>query len=359
MYIYIYLLIEGVLASLLCQDGKFRKLGEYLLFCFLLFLTILVVFRDGIGADYFTYVMHFQNTSDITELTTSDFLLLEPGYVILSAILRYLHAPFEILSFLLLIIIILNFKKVFPYFSSNLSLSFFLYVALFFLSFNFNVIRHGVMAAFVWNACHYWLESKKVSAIFLLVLGALFHILSLTFLLIIPICCSSKRYPIYIYILVLIFSFFIAKYPDVILQIFDRLLVPLVGTDNRLAFYLSGGHEGELNEVTFSIGLFFNIFICFISLFSFTDRKRFFLSNMLFVGIVSFLVFNSFGALSQRLASVCYIANIFLVPALMSKVRISKWRFCFFLFAVLYGILMFWRELTKETGYYIPYQFIF
>ena len=100
MYIYIYLLIEGVLASLLCQDGKFRKLGEYLLFCFLLFLTILVVFRDGIGADYFTYVMHFQNTSDITELTTSDFLLLEPGYVILSAILRYLHAPFEILSFL-------------------------------------------------------------------------------------------------------------------------------------------------------------------------------------------------------------------------------------------------------------------
>lgn len=80
---------------------------------------------------------------------------------------------------------------------------------------------------------------------------------------------------------------------------------------------------------------------------------------MLFVGIVSFLVFNSFGALSQRLASVCYIANIFLVPALMSKVRVSKWRFCFFLFAVLYGILMFWRELTKETGYYIPYQFIF
>ena len=107
--------------------------------------------------------------------------------------------------FLFLIIIILIFKKVFPYFSSNLSLSFFLYVALFFLSFNFNVIRHGVMAAFVWNACHYWLESKKVSAIFLLVLGALFHVLSLTFLLIIPICCSSKRYPIYIYILVLIF----------------------------------------------------------------------------------------------------------------------------------------------------------
>lgn len=125
MYIYIYLLIEGILASLLCQDGKFRKLGEYLLFCFLLFLTILVVFREGIGADYSTYVMHYQNTSDITKLTTSDFLLLEPGYVILSAVLRYLHAPFEILSFLLLVIIVLNFKRAFPYFSSNLSLSFF------------------------------------------------------------------------------------------------------------------------------------------------------------------------------------------------------------------------------------------
>lgn len=358
MYIYIYLLIEGILASLLCQDGKFRKLGEYLLFCFLLFLTILVVFREGIGADYSTYVMHYQNTSDITKLTTSDFLLLEPGYVILSAVLRYLHAPFEILSFLLLVIIVLNFKRAFPYFSSNLSLSFFLYVSLFFLSFNFNVIRHGVMAAFVWNACSYWLDSKKKYAIILLILGALFHILSLAFLLIIPICCSSKRYPIYIYILILVSSFFIARYPDVILQILDKLL-PFIGTDNRLVFYLSGGHEGELNEVTFSIGLFFNIFIFFISLYNFTDKKQFFLSNMLFVGIVSFLVFNSFGALSQRLASVCYIANIFLVPALMGKISISKWRFCFFLFAVLYGILMFWRELTKETGYYIPYHFIF
>lgn len=124
MYIYIYLLIEGILASLLCQDGKFRKL-ESIFFLFLLFLTILVVFREGIGADYSTYVMHYQNTSDITKLTTSDFLLLEPGYVILSAVLRYLHAPFEILSFLLLVIIVLNFKRAFPYFSSNLSLSFF------------------------------------------------------------------------------------------------------------------------------------------------------------------------------------------------------------------------------------------
>lgn len=359
MYIYIYLLIEGVLASLLCQDGKFRKLGEYLLFCFLLFLVILVVFRDGIGADYSTYVMHFQNTSDITKLTASDFLLLEPGYVILSAVLRYLHAPFEMLSFLLLIIIILNFKRVFSSFSTNVALSFFLYVSLFFLSFNFNVIRHGVMVTFVWNACSYWLDNKKACAIILLILGALFHVLSLTFLLIIPICCFSKRYPIYIYVLVLIVSFFIAKYPDLVLQIFDMLLLPFVGTDNRLAFYLSGGHEGELNDVSFSIGLFFNIFVCFISLFCFTDKKRFFLSNMLFVGIVSFLIFNSFGALSQRLASVCYVANIFLVPALISQIRIPKWRFCFFLFAILYGILMFWRDLTKETGYYIPYQFIF
>lgn len=29
MYIYIYLLIEGVLASLLCQDGKFRNTVLY------------------------------------------------------------------------------------------------------------------------------------------------------------------------------------------------------------------------------------------------------------------------------------------------------------------------------------------
>lgn len=76
MYIYIYLLIEGVLASLLCQDGKFRKL-ENIFFLLFIISNYFGCFRDGIGG-LFTYVMHFQNISDITELTTSDFLLLEP-----------------------------------------------------------------------------------------------------------------------------------------------------------------------------------------------------------------------------------------------------------------------------------------
>lgn len=64
---------------------KMVSLGNSENIFFLLFIisNYFGCFRDGIGADYFTYVMHFQNTSDITELTTSDFLLLEPGYVIL------------------------------------------------------------------------------------------------------------------------------------------------------------------------------------------------------------------------------------------------------------------------------------
>lgn len=232
-----------------------------------------------------------------------------------------------------------------------------LYIFLFFLSFNFNLVRHGVMVTFVWKGCFLWLENEKKKAVFSLVVGAMFHVLSLFFLPILLI--SSKKYPTYMYVCILVLSFFVALHPDTVISLFDALLFPMIGMDNRLFFYLNGGHSGELNETSLTMGMFFNIAIFGASYLLFSVRKKIFLYNILFVGIVFFLLFNSFGAISQRIASTCYMANIFIIPSIVNLVHVNRWRFLCMAIVLLYGILMFSQEIFKDSGNYIPFTTIF
>ncbi len=356
MDIYSILLLEGVIGALLCQDIRWKNIGVYLIFIFMLFFSGMVVFRYGIGADYFSYRAYYTKIPTVLELTSADFFV-EPGYVILSSLLRSITAPFEILSLILFLIIVYNLRKAITYFSDNIPLSIVLYVFLFFLSFNFNLIRHGVMVSFVWKGYSLWLETEKKKAVVAIFLGAMFHALSLFFLFILFV--GPKKYPAYMYVGVLVFSFFIALHPDTIISLFDTFLSSAIGTDNRLFFYLNGGHSGELNETALTMGMFLNIGIFGISYVLFSDIKRIFLYNILFGGIIFFLLFNSFGAISERIASTCYMANIFLLPSIVNLVRINKWRFLCILFVLLYGIFMFYKTLLKESSCYIPFTTIF
>lgn len=101
----------------------------------------------------------------------------------------------------------------------------------------------------------------------------MFHVLSLFFLPILLI--SSKKYPTYMYVCILVLSFFVALHPDTVISLFDALLFPMIGMDNRLFFYLNGGHSGELNETSLTMGMFFNIAIFGASYLLFSVRKKY------------------------------------------------------------------------------------
>ncbi|WP_288874814.1 EpsG family protein [uncultured Bacteroides sp.] len=356
MEIYFFLLLVGIIGALLSQDCRLKNIGFYFISICILLLFAMVVFRYDVGADYLSYKDYYNRIHSVSKLTAEDFFV-EPGYVILSSLLRSIGAPFEILSLILFSIIVYNLKRTIFYFSDNVPLSIVLYIFLFFLSFNFNLVRHGVMVTFVWKGCFLWLENEKKKAVFSLVVGAMFHVLSLFFLPILLI--SSKKYPTYMYVCILVLSFFVALHPDTVISLFDALLFPMIGMDNRLFFYLNGGHSGELNETSLTMGMFFNIAIFGASYLLFSVRKKIFLYNILFVGIVFFLLFNSFGAISQRIASTCYMANIFIIPSIVNLVHVNRWRFLCMAIVLLYGILMFSQEIFKDSGNYIPFTTIF
>lgn len=152
---------------------------------------------------------------------------------------------------------------------------------------------------------------------------------------------------------------FISAHPDWLLSLFDTLLSSIIGTDNRLFFYLNGGHSGVLNETGVTIGMFFNLTLFCVSYFLLIDKKSIFLYNILFIGITFFLLFNSFGAISERIASTCYVANIFILPSVLNLMYVNKWRFLCLAVILLYGILMFNKEVSKESANYIPFTTIF
>lgn len=119
----------------------------------------------------------------------------------------------------------------------------------------------------------YGWKMRRKKAVVSLVVGAMFHVLSLFFLPILLI--SSKKYPTYIYVCILVLSFFVALHPDTVISLFDALLFSMIGMDNRLFFYLNGGHSGELNETSLTMGMFFNIAIFGASYLLFSDRKKY------------------------------------------------------------------------------------
>lgn len=77
-----------------------KRTGFYIIFIYILALFVMVVFRYDVGTDYLEYTDYYYRIHSLFELTSEDFFV-EPGYVLLSSLLRSIGAPFELLSFIL------------------------------------------------------------------------------------------------------------------------------------------------------------------------------------------------------------------------------------------------------------------
>ncbi|WP_394810295.1 EpsG family protein [Bacteroides uniformis] len=94
----------------------------------------MVVFRYDVGTDYLEYTDYYYRIHSLFELTSEDFFV-EPGYVLLSSLLRSIGAPFELLSFILFLIIVCNLKRAIAFFQIiYLCQSYYMYFYSFYLS---------------------------------------------------------------------------------------------------------------------------------------------------------------------------------------------------------------------------------
>ena len=152
-----------------------------LLRCVILFIACMVGFRYNIGADWETYVIIYNR--QIPSLLDPEYrILMEPLFWILGSLCKTLGLSYacffiilSLISFVVLFIVIRRIGCGYIY------LPILLYFCLFFCQFQLNIVRHGIMASFVWLAFSYIKECSLKKFVFFLLIAAGFQLAALAF----------------------------------------------------------------------------------------------------------------------------------------------------------------------------------
>jgi len=311
IYLALFPLVLGFIFKKKIDKSKTKKI--YLFICFFQ-LFFFYAFRSiDIGTDTLTYVntYKFFNVSEYYSIMISHY---EIGFKFLYYILKYFNANPQWVLIVSGLIIHLGFSNFIYKNSKNIVLSTFIFSCLFFPN-SMNIMRQYIAVAIAINSLQYILQKKYINAIFLILVGALFHkivLILLVFLLMYIL--NSWRLIIFMCILAILLVVF---FPIQILGLLRYF-------SNSFSYYVSDQYS-VLRFMRFTTLLTFFIFIL---LFYSYYKKRYFtniseLKLYTYIGIVNFM----FGILylqNESFSRVIEILNIYLIisgPMIMTELR--------------------------------------
>lgn len=290
---------------------KKQSYAKGFLFFFFLIIALFVGFRVDVGADWASYKSFFY--TGIAEDKQSGEV--EP----LFALARWLFYElglshclfFYAMSLLSLFVLykatrLMGFKKFF--------FPFVVYAALFFCNYQFNLLRHSLMASFVWLAMAYSVSGERKKGLVCGIISAGFHMLglvSIPLIFIIERKLDRKKVS-YIMTLSLI---------CVLLGFSQRIIVlfPFLAQMERVAGYIDRADYEDAYGL--SIGTIFNIALfCFLyfkynHIYMINKRFRMVL-NCLLVCIILVCVLNAFAAIISRIGNLFMMSMMFAMPYL-------------------------------------------
>lgn len=356
----LYLVIfTGLIIGSLCIKKQKKAVGYF----FIILLSLIVGIRCFVGTDWGTYVDIYDNYLNNFDFQNSSepFFLMEPLFVIIGLIFNGLGLTYHFYFFFLcfLNLYILRRLSIKVGFESYLFVLL-CYFSLFFFQFNTNIVRHGLMAVFVWYGFLCFFSGQKFKAVFAILLGSLFQYAGLFFLVILFLINIKISRLAIIFTVLLSFILYYLQILYKIVPLFHH--VPIVG--DKLYYYIF-----EYNSIPYglTIGMITNITIALLtySLFykqysSNTGYIRLYV-NALLISFCLSLIFNQYSIFVERIVSVLNLSLIFILyhyrylyfQQLKNKVIAS-------LFIYLYLILTLIKILlTKGTEFeyqFIPYQ---
>lgn len=234
----IYYLTFGLLAYL----GFINRKNSLSFIIALVPLLAIVVFRYGVGADYFSYEhIYTLNTGKTIQEARAVFPNIDYGYLAIGYVFQLIGVPFELYFIIITAIITLFITLWIKDNSSNPVLSIFLFYAMFFFVWNLSAIRQGLVLSmglyFVFNKKLPLATPLKVGIILLLSLLHSSGLILLLLLMFAKLSLSKKAH-----LLILVLSLLVTYLP--IDLIFVQLqFIPGV---SRFLEYLSEG-SGFMN----------------------------------------------------------------------------------------------------------------
>lgn len=361
IYLSIWALLGGL--SLKNLTEKIPTSNYHLLI--ILFLSILVGFRYEVGTDWRTYTeIYYYAIPEIAHWT--DLFLMEPFFCFIGVLcynLGFSHCIFFcILCFVSLYVLTLSIKRFeIEYFYVSLLVFF----SLFFFQFELNVVRHGIMASFVWLAFSHLKNGNKKYCFISIVIAAGFHSLAL--------CLIFAPFFLHLrlakwFVVICIPTLFFLLFTHVGSHIAQLLLskVPVIG--DKIIFYMNSYYSyGEVYSYGLTLGTLLNLSVF---LYSFFVLRNFYLNNMgfricvnsLFMSFVFTCVLNDYSVFIERTVSLFNMAQVFVYPYILKVSFCSKSsRIIGFIVVCVYLLMAFYMQATVKSsdkqGYqFIPYQ---
>jgi len=368
MEFYLSALVGILIVFLFSKSKKLEVLGCLLI---VLYLVTLVALRKNVGSDWLMYTWIYDSIRPFTMNFVFDYFegstKHEFLYVFFESIFvaSGFEKPYLFFGFISLTSFLIMYKAMRNFGFTSLSLSFFIYFCFFFLSFHFNIIRHGIMVSFVWLAFSYITKKKMMKYMVIILIGSMFHISAIFFLpfyFILDKNISSKG----------IFFILITSFLIYWSSAFSFFL-------NKISFLIPGGssiltslqyYNSEYYDGDSSYGISLGMIIYVILVLALINIKKHIkkpnykiLHNSLLMAVCFAFIFNSLGVFVQRIVSVFYISLIFILPMITEVRAYRKIKPLLVLMVIIYGGLLFYGTVyvAKGDGSYqfLPYKTIF
>lgn len=358
--IFLFLFLSVLLGKI------YNRIQSILFFLWIIFFATITAIRDGVGTDFESYVGIFEITPQWDSLF-STMPLVDWGFWYLNSTVKTFGGDVVVLFFFTSFITTLSLyfvsKRILPQYTLVVLLIFYSFLL---LRFEFNTIRHGIMAMCTWLGFTY-IPSRNFKLFFIYVfLGGLFHVIGFFFI---------PFYWLLNYnikpqkcILGIIISYFIGFYIPIFR--FLQAVIPvnnIIG--NKLFFYTEEYYATENSSAAgITLGLMVYTILFFMLLYYWKKIENYtyalLLRNSLFWAICFALLFNQYGVFVERFTSLLYISIAFIIPMIihtLPKDKLNKLIF-YFLF-LLYCFLLLTKNLSSiepSTRHfqYIPYRIV-
>ncbi|MFA0067591.1 EpsG family protein [Vibrio breoganii] len=152
----------------------------------------------SVGTDTLNYLHIFNSVQSATLVLYTK--TVESSFYLLMVLVKSFGGDFSILLLLSSSLIIYLYFKTIMNMSNNISLSIFVFVAIFYL-FHFNGLRQAIAMSIVFFTFHYIARNKKYSSFFFILVAATFHKSALIFIPIIPLLSYKGKYRNYIIVI--------------------------------------------------------------------------------------------------------------------------------------------------------------
>lgn len=319
-------------------------------------LILAAAFRYGIGTDYENYLMIFEGSNKTYDWSSS--LSIEWGYFFLNKVIFNLGLGYWAVSLICSIIMFISLFRVLKTFSVNIYIGLAVYVSLWYMGFNYNIVRHGMATSLVWVAFTFIPSRKFVKFLACIFVAGAFHKIAYVF---IPFYWLLR---LKINFKVALISIILSHIIGLSINIYSNpLLQRFLSDRTKVEHYISNYYDGNNGRYGISYGSLLNLFwVCCIYIlkkYKYKDMKI--LTNSLIYALCLIGILNSLSVFVERLSGVLLYSLVGIIPVFLISKKRNIFIGSFFVILFYCSFYYFTTLNSKERDgslQYVPYQSI-